>query len=245
MRYRSCLVALIISTTLIVGQGVQAKENPSWIQEKLDFFVSECADHWDEYHVYPSTMAMIAAQESFFGKYGRSYNLWGLACGRASYGSFEEGIHAFMQCVNNGYYPGAPEADSGDEQLAILLDHGYCQPPGRYFSYAMSLKASYNLGILDERMFEIIKKNKRKEARKLRKKRQKKPFTPVYEDEIDEGVIYVDPKWVKSGVVQIGWNYYDVKPRKGLKSRFLINDENMVRWHSDIMFDAVIENARG
>ena len=245
MKNRLCLIVLLTILTVSVDGTAQAKGNPDWIQEKLDFFVTECADHWDEYHVYPSCMAMIAGVESGFGTACHLNNLWGLCAGRASYGSLEEGCHAFMRCVNNGWYPGAPDADSGDEQLYILLNHGYCQPPGNYYSVAMSVKSRYNLGILDEQMFEIIEKRKRKEEKQKRLKRQAKGFIPVYEDEIDDGVIYADPEYIKGGVVMIGFHLYDVKSQKGLKNRILTNDETMVRWHSDIYFDVVNEKAKG
>ena len=242
---RLCLIVLLTILTVSVDGTSQAKGNPDWIQEKLDFFVSECADHWDEYHVYPSCMAMIAAQESLFGTAGRSNNLWGLCAGRASYGSLEEGCHAFMECVNNDWYHGANRKNSGDEQLAQLLNHGYCQPPGNYYSCAMRLKSMFNLGELDSQMFKIIKKRKRKEEKRKRLKRQAKGFIPVYEDEIDNGVIYADPEYIRGGVVMIGFHLYDVKSQKGLKNRILTNNETMVRWHSDIYFDVVNEKAKG
>lgn len=89
------------------------------------------------------------------------------------------------------------------------------------------------------------KKEYNKRMTKKRQKRHKKPFIPVFVENIPENIIYADPRWIKGGTIRIGYNYYDVKPCYGLESHILINDENLVRWHSEIQIDEVIENARG
>jgi len=251
----SLLVLLTILTVSVDGTA-QAKTREQ-INEVLDVYVDECYEHWDEYHVYPSCMAMIGAQESLFGTAGRANNHWGLVGGKASYATLEDGIHAFMRCVNDPWYHGAEKANSGDEQLKQLLKYGYCQPPGDYYSYAMRLKSMYNLGELDERMFRRIKAKARKQRKlankKYREQQQKLMFHVVHDPTLAPWQVVTYRGTIKGGTIRIRYSdtmgrytWRDVVGTKKGKHRIIYTGDRFHALVQPIVYlDDVCESAKG
>lgn len=255
---RFIAILLALALTLIPCNDSSALERTERIQSVLDVIVEVCAENWDEHHGYPSCCAMIAAQESLFGAAGRANNLWGLACGRASYSSLENGVIAWLKCLNNGWYGGAPKADNGDKQLHELLSHGYCQPPGNYYQYAMRLKSMYNLGELDEQMFRIIEKKKAKQRRikekKKRRKLQKLSYIVAYDPTLlpyqirvhrgaikDKSVIRI-----KSKNEQMLYTWLEVIEAKPGDNRVIyIGNWIQAKLEPIVWLDDVIEDSRG
>lgn len=199
----------------VMSTEADAKESR---QEVIQTILEVCADNWPKYHGYASTCAMMAAQESLFGKAGRPNNLWGLGGGRFSYPTLEDGIKAWLKCINNEFFPKAKCAKNGDEQLAYLLAHGYCEPVGNYYSACMWLKNYFHLDELDDAMFELIQE-----------KKEKQDFRATYDHSIPYGCVGVDSDVVKGGTVRIGTRYYDVVAKEGLGSAVTFSDIDTIR----------------
>ena len=67
---------------------------------------------------------------------------------------------------------------------------------GRYYGNVLSSIYRYGWDSYDHRLF---KRLKRKEAKALRKERQKRKFGIILSEDIPEGTAIVDPKWIKKG----------------------------------------------
>lgn len=230
-RLLCALLACILAFGIIGNNSAEAQTK----REKriLKAIVRVCADNWDKMHGYASTCAMMAYQESGCGKKSNGYNLWGINSGRSYYGTIEEGIKGWLRVINLDYYENANTASNGDEQLYILLEHGYCQPPRNYYSLCMKLKSMYNLGDLDRQMFAWIKKRKAKEKQKreknLRKKRQNGDFKIVFDADVPIGTCVGDPEYIKKGsTVIFGYGQYEVaKTKKHLGNKLIIGKSDM------------------
>ena len=235
----------------LMSKSASASMRTERINKVLDVIVDVCADEWDRYHGYPTTCAMMAAQESLFGQAGRQNNLWGLNCGRASYGSLEEGVRAWLRCINNGWYPGAAAADNCDAQLDILLSHGYCQPPGRYFYYCMKLKDMYNLGELDERMFRELKRRRQLKRTRERQALREKPMTIVYDPSLSPWQVVTYRGVVGSGMIRINvenplYTWLDVVyTKKGKKTVIYSGNKELVMLHPVVKLEEVREEVVG
>ena len=214
-----CLLSGII-LGLLVGFALFAREAGARISESrkevLETITEVCADNWDRYHGYASTCAMMAGNESSFGKACPNYNLWGIKGGH--YYSLKDGVLGWLEVINNQYFPNAREKKSGDAQLDYLLDRGYCVPRGRYFSNCMWLKARYDLGELDDTMFELIQE-----------KKEHQRFKAKYDSSIPVNAVGVDKDIIGSGTVRIGLRYFDVIPVKGLGNHILFGKVDDVR----------------
>lgn len=165
-------------------------------KSRVNTIVDVCTEHWEEYGVLPSTCITQAFVESTLGKYCSGNNLWGICSGAVSYSSLEEGVIGYCKVINNGYYKNAPFKKNTKEQLRAILDGGYCQPEGSYYSDACWLIDNYNLTKYDKKLF---KKLKEKRQRKLKKKRQKmleekrkKKFTCIYKENKEDFKCIVD-----------------------------------------------------
>lgn len=211
------MIAMVIAmfTSDVFNHYSDAHPQLSEQQRKTaDRIAAEVADHWDEYGVLPSVAVAQAFVESSLGKNCSGYNLWGIKSGAVSYGSLTEGIHAYMDVINNGYYKGAPFKKNYKTQLRIILDGGYCEPEGDYWIAAMRGYSWYDFEKYDKKMFKDIKKKKeeerkRKAAEKARKiqaekeKKWKKPFQIVYDTNVPYNVLATDKKVISGGVVYI------------------------------------------
>ena len=184
---------------------------------------------WKKYGCLPSVCIAQGIIESGLGEKCRSNNYWGLRCGRASYSSLKNGIKAYMQCINNGYYKGAPHKKNYATQIDKILDGGYCQPRGSYYSKAISVIRSYKLYNYDKKLFKQIKKEKlekkrkkeekrkkreeekrRKEEEAKRKELQKQLFTFIYDPAIPFYSLDIDETIVPRGTVLVGNYFFEV-----------------------------------
>lgn len=216
------VLALSISLVLNVGGTVTAATRTlsETQKETADTIAKIAIDNWNTYGVLPSIAVTQAFIESTLGDHCRGYNLWGIASGAVSYGSLYEGTIGYLKVINNGCYKGAPFQKDYRVQLRKILDGGYCQPEGQYYSNAMWSVDAYDFDQYDQKLFEKIKKEKEaaKKARleKKRLKKQKKTFTVVYDPEVPINAAVVDTSIIKKGTVNIWYQkelrgIYDVK----------------------------------
>lgn len=247
------VICLLLLGIILSTQTSSASMRTDRINKVLDVIVDVCTENWKEYHGYPTTCAMMAAQESLFGKAGRQNNLWGLGAGRNSYGSLEAGVIAWLECLNNGHYGSATDADNCDEQLRELLAHGYCQPPGSYYSAAQSLKEMFNLGTLDKRMFKELKRIRQKILKQRRKHRQKKQMTLQFDPSLSPWEVITYRGVVKSGTLRfknddvfMNWQWMDVtNTKKGNKLIIYTGNKILAMMKPSIYLAEVVEEAVG
>ena len=211
----------------IQSEDVQAAKLSASRQKRADqiYKIMGNPKSWKKYGCLPSVCIAQGIIESGLGEKCRSNNYWGLRCGRASYSSLKNGVKAYMQCINNGYYKGAPYKKNYATQIDKILDGGYCQPRGSYYSKAVSVIRSYKLYNYDKKLFKQIKKEKlekkrkreeakrkreeekrRREEEKKRRELQKQLFTFVYNPALPFYSLDVDKKIVPQGVILVG-NY--------------------------------------
>ena len=200
---------------------VSASRNLTKSQKEVADTIAKIAiDNWDEYGVLPSTAVTQAFIESTLGDRCRGYNLWGIKSGAVTYSSLYEGTISYLKVINNGYYKDAPFKKDYKIQLRKILDGGYCQPEGKYYSNALWSINAYKFYNYDKELFKQIEKKKaaKKLARleKKRMKKQKKTFHVTYDPSLPNNVAIVNGDIIKKGTVNIFYKYelygiYDVK----------------------------------
>lgn len=108
-----------------------------------------CVDNYETYGVLPSVAIGQAYLESGLGEKCRPYNLWGINNGKASYDSLEEGVHAYLKCINNGRYDDALFNKDYKSSLQHIQNGGYSVNK-KYASTVCSIIESNNLDEYDE-----------------------------------------------------------------------------------------------
>lgn len=139
-------------------------------------------DAYDEYGVLPSMAVAQALEETSLGVNADTYNWWGIMVPgtdiKEQYGSAKEGAYAYLGVINNGRYDGALFNKQWKSTIRNILDGGYCNPEGNYYTDVIWLYKTYNLEKYDNKLFKKLDKRekakKRKAARKKAEREEKK-----------------------------------------------------------------------
>lgn len=175
-RILSLVLALVIGI-IIPCDVVYAKSPRKFTksqQRNADRIAEVCIKEWETYGVLPSIAIAQAFIESTLGDHCRGYNLWGIRSGAVTYSSLENGIYGYLKVINNGYYPNAPFQTDYKAQIRKILDGGYCQPEGAYYSKALWTVREYNLTKYDTELFKVLEANKKKKEEETKKRKRKK-----------------------------------------------------------------------
>lgn len=249
------VVLLLLCLSLILGfaPNAQAKAYPlNKSQTKLvKTIYRECSKekNWKKYGCLPSVTAAQAFIESCLGK---ARNIFGINGRSGGYSSYKQAVHHYFKVINNGYYKGAPHKKNYKVQIDKILDGGYCQPRGSYYSKAIRSIQSYDWDKLDKKMFKKFKriaKKRREEKKKKREvkerlKRQMAQFEVMFSDEVPIGSVEIDKKIVRKGIVSVNDTLYEVKPKSNVGQILIFNTYTMLR-DRYVFLDAVFENAVG
>ena len=157
-----CIVLMVAVLTVNMSYTpVSASRNLTKSQKEVADTIAKIAiDNWDKYGVLPSTAVTQAFIESTLGDRCRGYNLWGIRSGAVTYSSLYEGTISYLKVINNGYYKDAPFKKDYKIQLRKILDGGYCQPEGKYYSNALWSINTYKFYNYDKELFKQIEKKK-------------------------------------------------------------------------------------
>lgn len=174
-------------------------------QKKIAKTITEiCTKEWEKYGVLPSMCIAQAFIESTLGKNrisSTNYNFWGIKSkikGRkyAYYSTLEEGVYAYMETINNGYYKGAPFEKDYKKMISKILAGGYCYPAGHYYDNIMWTYDAYDLQKYDKELFKYLKEKERKEKEEReaakRRKHHNKTFTLVYDPTVPDYTVAAD-----------------------------------------------------
>ena len=251
---RMIAAVLCMATVLVYAPTSEAREYrlSKRAEKVMDIIVDETAKDYDK----PwgggdaAVCGMMGMQESGLGAVCRQNNLWGLGSGRYSYSSLREGIRAWLRCINNGHYGSAPGTKDIFSQLRKILDGGYCQPEGAYYSNCRRLNTMFNFEKYSKRMWRKIKKRRRKEKKlrqeKLRKKKLQSFFRVVYDPALAPHQVTMDSKILKKGTLQIGFGYFEVvENKKGIGNVMYVGTRQFGYVGRMIKIDKVFENAVG
>lgn len=116
----------IILVLAILGNSARVEASTSVKTERKMKIVEVCRNNYCIYGVYPSVCLAQAILESSLGDVCRPNNYWGLNQGKTCYASLEDGVIAYLECINNGYYGNAPSATNYRDQLYSIAIGGYC-----------------------------------------------------------------------------------------------------------------------
>jgi len=125
------MMVLIVSISFNYSTTVNAANHKlSDEQTEIAERISEiCTERWQECGVLPSVCIAQAYLESHIGTYCYPNNLWGLHGGYKSYETLDDGINAYIDCINNGYYDDALWHTNSDYVIDAIWDGGYCTTP--------------------------------------------------------------------------------------------------------------------
>ena len=116
-----------------------------------DRIAKVCIDNYNTYGVLPSVSVAQAFIETGIGTAYNNGNLWGLSSNNfGEYSSIENGCLAYLKCINNGYYKGAPFAKNYQTQITKILYGGYCDNPASYISKVIWVIQTYDLTDYDK-----------------------------------------------------------------------------------------------
>lgn len=165
------VIVSLLMLCLLQGVNTQAKSLSGTQEKKANKIVKICTKKYKKYGVLPSVCLGQAMVESGIGRRCRANNLWGLRCGRASYSSLESGTVAYLRCINNGYYKGAPFQKNYKKQVRAIVQGGYCEPAGNYYYNVTKVIKSYNLTKYDKKMFQELQAEKKAAKKRAAKKK--------------------------------------------------------------------------
>jgi len=116
-----------------------------------DRIAKVCIDNYKTYGVLPSVSVAQAFIETGIGTAYNNGNLWGLCSNNfGGYSSIEIGCLAYLRCINNGYYEGAPFEKDYQTQITKILYGGYCENPADYISKVIWVIQTYDLTDYDK-----------------------------------------------------------------------------------------------
>lgn len=237
---RLITMMLIVSLLLSQVEPVSARTFTRDQQDRADIIAEICIKEWDTYGVLPSVAISQAFIESTLGEYCSGFNLWGIQSGAVSYGSLVEGVYAYLEVINNGYYPDAPFCRDSSTQIRRILDGGYCEPEGDYYQNVMWTIDNYNLDRYDELLFNRL-------AEKERLKKQKRPFRIKYDPDVPPYIVRVDSDVISlNSTVCIYADYdltgiYEVEPG-GDGNTIRVSDKRLDGLKVELQ---IYENAKG
>lgn len=148
---RMCICLLIASS--LVCNSYTAVASTDTKSDRTKQIVDICRNNYCIYGVFPSVCLAQAILESSLGDVCNSYNYWGLNQGKSYYASLEDGVYAYLECINNGYYGAAPHATNYADQLYSIARGGYCG--GNWYWYwqtCMSIIEQNALWIYDQKL---------------------------------------------------------------------------------------------
>lgn len=120
-------------------------------KSNADRIARVCIKNYKKYGVLPSVCVAQAFIETGIGTAYNNGNLWGLSSNNfGGYSSIETGCIAYLKCINNGWYKGAPFAGSYTKQITKILYGGYCDKPASYIAKAIWVIQHYNLTDYDK-----------------------------------------------------------------------------------------------
>lgn len=115
--------SLLFNTQSVYASDYYLDDEQKEIAKKISEI---CTDRWEECGVLPSVCIAQAYMESHIGKYCYENNLWGLYGGYTSFDTLEDGINAYIDTINNGYYDEALWHTNSDYVIDAIWDGGYC-----------------------------------------------------------------------------------------------------------------------
>ena len=252
-------IALLFLSFAMPSSNAEARKFSTAQQKRVDtiYKVVSKPKNWKKYGCLPSVCIAQAFIESGVGQACRANNFWGLRCGRASYLSLEAGVYAYMKCINNGYYKGAPHQKNAATQISKILAGGYCQPQGAYYSKAIWTIKTYNLKKYDKKMFKNIKrieKKKKEEKERKRKEKEKKrlqakSYKPIFNSTLRPWEIGINKNIINGGTVLIRHFFFNV-----INKGFNKDNKLYMGWpfvasgqavSMSVKFDKIWENAVG
>lgn len=222
-------IALVLVGINTKQMGINATSRK--LTESQQYYADRIAevaiDNWETYGVLPSVAVGQAFIESTLGDHCRGYNLWGIKSGAVTYSSLDEGIHAYLKVINNGYYKDAPFCKDWRTQIRRILDGGYCVPEGKYYSDISWSIEAYNFDKYDEKLFKTLEKKEKAKKEKARKEREAKKakekkekiesttFKLVYRPELSGNTLAISSSLAKKGVIVLYkdnelYDYFDV-----------------------------------
>ena len=104
----------IILVLAILGNSARVEASTSVKTERKMKIVEVCRNNYCIYGVYPSVCLAQAILESSLGDVCRPNNYWGLNQGKTCYASLEDGVIAYLECINYR------------DQLYSIATGGYC-----------------------------------------------------------------------------------------------------------------------
>lgn len=228
-------LSIVLATTMVISSSVKcgaiqlySRKFTDSQQKNAEVIAEICNKEWKNYGVLPSIAIAQAFVESTLGDHCRGYNLWGICSGGVTYSSLENGVYGYLKVINNGYYKDAPFQTDYKIQIRKILDGGYCQPEGEYYSKVLWTVKTYNLEQYDQKLFTELKKQSKEERHRVKKqvkshinymrelavdrsteyereriKSQYKKYEFVYDPSLREGQVSVDIDIIYGGAVLV------------------------------------------
>ena len=166
---KKIIFTLLIAVMIYSPLHVNASELTEKQKENADRIAQIASDNYDTYGVLPSIAVAQAFIESTLGDFpSNSHNYFGICAGDIGYSSFYDGVIGYLKVINNGRYEGALFNSSYSDSMLHILNGGYCQPVGDYYSKAIWSIEHYGFYEYDIKLFEVQKK-KIEQAEKDRK----------------------------------------------------------------------------
>ena len=191
------IFVMLLSLTIIFNSAVEvnARKLPRNQTEMADKIAQIAIDNYDEYGVLPSVCVAQAFIESTLGEHvSNTHNYFGIRSGAVGYSSFEDGVIGYLKVINNGLYDGALFNKSYESSIKYILNGGYCQPAGDYYSNATWSIQTYNFDNYDKKLW-------KKKAEEKRKDKWKKKYTFVYDPNVPDNKVMVDEEIIKGGTI--------------------------------------------
>lgn len=188
----------IIMIIMLFTKPASAKTLPKQQQIMANKIARVVINKYDEYGVLPSVAVSQAFIESTLGMHkSNKHNYFGIRSGAVGYSSFEEGVEAYLKVINNGRYDGAIKNKSYKKSLRHILNGGYCDPVGSYYSNAVWSIQTYGFHKYDEKLW----KEQREKKEKARKAKWKKKYRLVYDENVPEGKVVACKDIIHGGCI--------------------------------------------
>lgn len=212
----SILLLFSILLTTVDAEALSKQQ-----KQRAKHIANVCTQHYEKYHILPSTAVSMAFEESTLGKETvRPNNLWGIKTGDCkswrSFSSLTEGTHGYLKTLQQPRYKKARKQKNALSQVNHILKGGYCDDYG-YFKDVKYLYNKYNLAKYD-------KKLKRKMSKKRQKRLQKHIFTLKYSPKVTDNRVIVNKKIIPKGTICIysGYDLLFISDVKGGSKGFII-----------------------
>lgn len=200
-------IIIYLISCLVTTTHCKALTKEQWKQ--ADIIAEVTAENWNEYGVLPS----VAVSQAFIG----------IASGAESYNSLENGVLRYLSVINNGCYPGAPFERDYKKQIRKILDGGYCEPEGYYYSNILWSIKNYHFYRYDKMIPNL--------------------YTIEYSKKCSPNTCMINSnKAGKETVAIIGNSFFETIKKKGNKNIILVPDKKLDGKKVTI---ELIENVKG